>query len=176
MRHRDGSIVTAYTTTRHLLVDLDKVSAFQSRGLARMLIEQYPGLGDCLVVRCGDYSHHLVFDNILPFEYLNRVILLLWDLRIVNDEVLYFREQRGDFSLRVSQKLTENTDKTCPQPVFYLSNNMTQQKDSMIREYLKLLSIFNSSVSDLLQLPLMIFPVIHRISPDLQLHDLLTDV
>lgn len=169
---RNGSMVTAYTTTRHLLVDLDDSTLFQSTGLAILLSKEYPDLGDCLVVSCGDNSHHLVFDNILDFDYLNRVIRLLWDFRYVNDEVRYFRDHRGDFSLRVSEKLTVDEDKQIPRPVYYISNNQTPQRDYQMKNYLELLALFNPTVSELLLKPLPLFPIRHLVSPEIHVHSL----
>ena len=172
MKHHSGCMVTAYTTTQHLLVDLDDCSLFQATGLARLLAEEYLDLGDCLIVQCGDYSHHLIFDNKLPFEYLNNVIKLLWDFRYVNDEVKYFRDVRGDFSLRVSEKLTEDSDKSVPNPIYYLSNNQTNQRDAKILDYLKLLSLFNPTANELLVKPLPLYPIQYLFAPDLHLHSL----
>lgn len=172
MKGNDGSMVAAYTTTQHLLVDLDDCSLFQATGLAHLLCIEYPDLGDCLVVQCGERSHHLVFDNHMPFDYLNNVIKLLWDFGIVNDEVKYFREMRGDFSLRISEKLTVDIDKKIPEAIYYLSNNQTPQRDEMIIRYLQALSFFNPTVYELLVKPLCLFPVRHLFGFGLQLHDL----
>lgn len=172
MDDRIGAMVTAYTTTEHLLIDLDKCTLFQALGMTHILCVENADLGDCLIVQCSERSHHLIFDNKLDFDYLNRVIRLLWDFRYVNDEVRYFREQRGDFSLRVSEKLTIDEDKQIPQPIYYIANNITPQRDLMILEYLQLLNLFNPTVSELLLKPLPLFQLRCLLEPDLYLHDL----
>ena len=172
MKVESGDIVTAYTTTQHLLIDLDHASPYAASGLALQLCRDFPYLGNCLVVHNGGKSCHLIFDNIVPFEKLTHIIKLLWDFKIVNDEVVYFREQRGDFSLRVSEKLTVDADRPIPQPIFWIANNMTDCHDSKILDYLHLLSFFNPTVCELIAKPLPLFPILHLASPDLVVYSL----
>lgn len=168
----DGRIVCAYTSTQHLLVDLDHASTFQATGLAIELIKSFPYLGNCLVVDNRGRSHHLVFDNICDFSLLENIIDILYDFSIVNPEVAYFRSQRGDFSLRVSEKITIDEVRPVPNPAFFIANNRTLKHDGKILDYLALLNHFNPSVSRLLESPLPIFPICRLVSSDLVVYTL----
>ena len=173
MSKTSGDIVTAYTTTQHLLLDLDSTSNFQARGLALVLCKHWPDLGNCLVVQCGSQSHHLIFDNILPFQMLSNYIHALWDLSIVNPEVVYFRQQRGDFSLRVSPKLTVDEDKKVPIPTHLIINDIVARQSRMIDEYLKLLAIFNPKIEFFAELPYLLCSLVYRKSYRLCLYQIL---
>lgn len=57
----NGKLICGYTTKEHLLVDLDNCSLRKALCIAKMIMKDYPDVGDCLVVQCAEDSHHLIF-------------------------------------------------------------------------------------------------------------------
>ncbi|MCJ7573953.1 hypothetical protein MUO93_06785 [Candidatus Bathyarchaeota archaeon] len=156
----EPNFIIGYTTRTHLLLDLDDTSLEKARRLAYMIMEEWPKVGDCLVVESSRkrlvvrvrYSwnnhpwmsrespnYHLIFDNIVGYNTCCRICETLAELGVLNRDYVKIRTFRGDMTLRVShQNLSTGAVKPPPEPVEYLFNTAQKWRDQKIDDYLAL--------------------------------------
>ena len=136
-------IIWGYSTNQHLLIDADNKTLKQAIWLGRFVQNTWP-VGDCLVLKSSERkedfiyfynaednvfgiahvrpeSYHLVFDAIIGWSEIKRIIYELVEMGIISREFYEFRLWRNDLTLRISGKVCDN-GKVCapPRPVAYL--------------------------------------------------------
>jgi hypothetical protein len=155
-------LILGYTTRDHLLLDLDETSLSDVVGLARLIMQSWPKVGDCLVIESSTPSkrsylkyddkgiphekwvyqnYHLVFDAPIGYEACVAVIDTLVDLDILNPEYKQIRMFRGDMTLRVSPKWLQHRTIPSPKIVSGLVNPSCHANLGGIESYLHLYSI-----------------------------------
>lgn len=107
-------LVVGYTTQDHLLIDLDNSSEFIAKQITKDIQDEYPFVGDALLVRSSDKHHHVVFDDFVPWTRLVRIIEVLADLGIVQKNYAQVRTFRRDLTLRISDKKGEDRYRPVP--------------------------------------------------------------
>jgi hypothetical protein len=156
-RAPDRLLIIGYTTRRHLLLDLDDTSLEKARRLADLIIDEWPEVGDCLILQSSvallsvrlRYSwnnwpwisvtrpgFHLVFDNCIGYNKACRICETLAGLNVLERDYLRIRTFRGDMTLRVSEAALSTGAKPAPEPVEYLINTAQKWRDRKIDEYL----------------------------------------
>jgi hypothetical protein len=137
----NGKLILGYSSQNQLLLDLDNCSVKKAIWLARMIQQEWPEVGDCLVVHCGADSHHLVFSNRLSWSKISKILSVLCGLGILEKDYMKIRRFRKDLTLRVSPKQEENKFKPTPLPVAYLHGN-NKSENNLINNYLAVLEYF----------------------------------
>lgn len=95
--------IIGYTTKEHLILDLDKThSLWATERLVRMIQNEYPDLGDCLISQSSYDGYHCIFDNKITWKRIMHVSRTLTGLNIVNRNFTKVRSFREDLTLRVS--------------------------------------------------------------------------
>lgn len=155
-RHRKPNLNIGYTTRNHLCLDLDKTSTYKATKLINILMNEYPELGDALLLvssstykaityyvevhRLTHSTHpaqniHVIFSNTVPYEHSCRIIEALARLDVVNQQYVHIRQMRNDMTLRVSRtELTDHT-KPKPKPITYIVNPNSPKIDEGILNY-----------------------------------------
>jgi hypothetical protein len=150
-------MIIGYTTRRHLLLDLDDTSLEKARRLAYLIINEWPEVGDCLILRTSDNplnvslryswnnwpwisvtrpSYHLVFDNCIGYNKACKICETLAGLNVLERDYLRIRTFRGDMTLRVSEAALSTGAKPAPEPIEYLINTAQKWRDRKIDDYL----------------------------------------
>ena len=167
----DKPLIVGYTTSNHLLLDLDNTTYQKVRALSKLIIQHFPKVGDALIMQSNtprnipmkyptptikplDFqyvsSYHLIFNNIIPYDYSCEIIEILASLDVLNEDYVKIRKFRGDMTLRVSPAYLYNETKPVPMIKGYIKNNKNKGHDGMIWKYLRLLDIvtcfFNSGI------------------------------
>jgi hypothetical protein len=158
-------LIIGYTTRSHLLLDLDETSTDRAAALAKLIIQSFPDVGDCLVVESSTPSKrsylkyddrgipherwvyqnfHLVFDANIGYERCVAIIDTLVDLDILNSEYKQIRLFRGDMTLRVSPKWLQNRIIPRPKACMHIHNVETPFNYGGIDKYLKTLAAAKS--------------------------------
>lgn len=141
-----SNLIVGYTTQDHLLLDLDHTSLFKAVKIAKMIQKEYPDVGDCLVVESSKDHYHLVFDDVLEWEQIVRIISTLAALNIVEKNYRDVRNFRRDLTLRVSEKHTALNTRPVPEPVLLICCNHSCDRAGKIEQYLNVLSCFNDHI------------------------------
>ena len=120
-----------------------------ARRIANIVMESWPEVGDCLIVRSSARHYHLVFDAILQWHKIERIIQALGILSILQSKYVYYRMLTRNTVLRISEKVTENAIKDAPIPVSIEQNNSKNNFDTLseqgiagIARYLLFLSAY----------------------------------
>jgi hypothetical protein len=150
-------LIIGYTTRRHLLLDLDNTSEDKVNWLANMIMDEWPEVGDCLVlcssesplqvelkyswdnrpwIRVTRSNYHLVFDNIIGYNKACKIIETLEGLNILQRDYSKIRAFRGDMTLRVSEAALSTGVKPAPKKVMWILQMGNKMHDRMIDEYL----------------------------------------
>ncbi len=158
-------LVCGYTTRQHLLLDLDETSQDRAVALARLIMESYPDVGDCLVLEsstpsvksCLKYddngvpherwvyqNFHLVFDAPVGWARCVHIIETLWALGCLNPEYMDIRQFRGDMTLRTSPKQLHHRTIPAPKPIQHLLNANQPFSYGNIRKYREFLDMTKS--------------------------------
>ena len=160
---RKPNLNIGYTTRRHLLLDLDKTTLTKAAALVRLIIRDYPEVGDCLILRSsegdgristkhdnyqrpyhkldGD-SFHLVFSGDIGYNKCCRIIEALAGCYILNKDYVKLREFRGDMTLRISpQHLSTGKIKPAPVCVAGVLNKKYRGDGEGIADYLRVSGI-----------------------------------
>lgn len=132
-----------YTTRNHLCLDFDNTSYFKVANLVKILMRNYPEIGDCITLvssrppqlerwkyppgkppqkQTRAHNYHVVFNNRLSYERSCKIIETLAYLGVLDEAYIKIREMRNDMTLRVSQ--TVNVEQTKPKPALieYIQN------------------------------------------------------
>lgn len=150
-------LIVGYTTRKHLLLDLDNTSEDKVNWLANMIMDEWPEVGDCLVlcssesplqvelkyswdnrpwIRVTRSNYHLVFDNIIGYNKACKIIETLEGLNILQRDYSKIRAFRGDMTLRVSESVLSTSVKPAPEKVMWILQMGNKMHDRMIDEYL----------------------------------------
>lgn len=138
-------LVVGYTTQDHLLVDLDNCSEYKAKILANKILSEYPFLGDCLIVKSSDAHYHLIFDDLVKWERLVRIIEVLADLGIVQKNYAQVRTFRRDLTLRISDKKGVDRYRPVPDPICEITVPHECNNHNGVGKYLYYLRMFNQS-------------------------------
>lgn len=154
--------IVGYTTRRHLLVDLDNCTLTKAKGIARLVMERWNKVGDCLILRSSEGSHRitmiataepghvieynrdnymLVFDGQIGYNLCCKILETLAGLDVLNEAFMEIRLFRGDLTLRVSPKEYGDRYVPIPEPVSFVVNPWTVQHDGLIDNFLEALEI-----------------------------------
>lgn len=158
VRRLEPNFLIGYTTRRHLILDVDDTSLTKLERIVRMILTEYPEVGDCLIMLSSNkpshlelsYSphrrpyhirrssnYHLIFNNIIGYNKCCKIIEVLARLNILNADYVKIRNFRGDMTLRVShENLSTGAVKPPPEPVELVLNLASKWSDGMINEYL----------------------------------------
>ena len=163
----DKKLVVGYTTREHLVLDLDNTSIRKVWSLAIMLMENYPEIGHCIIMRSSREKgepftritkkgiprlhlpkacYHLIFDNVIGYKRCIQIILTLVDLDILDHQYKRIRMFRGDMTVRISPMVLSETIKEAPIPVMQVTNIYTHNNDNKIRDYLSAYNAVNGTV------------------------------
>jgi hypothetical protein len=153
-------LIVGYTTRSHLLLDLDETSYYDVVRLARIIMRNYPDVGNCLVVesstpsirtylkyddkgvpheRLAYQNFHLVFDSPVGYDRCVAIIDTLVELNILAPEYKQIRMFRGDMTLRVSQKILHHRIIPAPKPRKLLANLGNMSDFENIYQYVTLI-------------------------------------
>ena len=89
-------LVCGYTCQDHLLVDLDACSLWQAARIAIITRQEYPQVGDCLIVQSSEHHYHLIFDAKLEWEKIHDIVMTMGALGIVEKNFSMVRELRHE--------------------------------------------------------------------------------
>lgn len=163
-----GNLILGYTTRRHLILDLDNSTLEKTTRIARMIMREWPKVGDCLILRSSEGSgclrirysrmgrplvtyrrdnYHLVFDNGIGYNASCRICETLAGIGILNKDYVRIREFRGDMTLRVGPSILIAGNKPIPEPVGAIITRRSDKKDWWILHYLRCLDIARSLFS-----------------------------
>lgn len=155
-------LIIGYTTRSHLLLDLDETSLPDVTALAKMIMQSYPDVGDCLICESSTPSktsylkyddkgipherlvyqnYHLVFDAPINYERCVHVVDALVALDVLNPEYRDIRMFRGDMTLRISKKTLSHRTIPNPKPIAYLENHAHAVTYGNIKKYEKALEL-----------------------------------
>ena len=151
-----GALILGYTTRRHLILDLDNTGLDYAARMARLIMEEWPRVGDCLILESTTQpdqvrlaynkwgrvlvihdrpNYHLVFDNLIGYNTAGRICRVLAGLGVLEKDYDKIREFRGDMTLRVSEAVMMDTTKPVPREVLYVFGNYPPYRGQYIREY-----------------------------------------
>lgn len=153
-----------YTTREHLCIDLDNTSKRKVFGLVELIMQYYPCVGHCLILKSSSpsfkyvvkYVHgegikmlttrhnfHVIFDNIIGYDECCHIIETLAHLGVINEEYIRIRRFRNDMTVRVSKTVLLDTVKEAPTPVAYVQNGMEKKRGEGIDRYLNFYFLVN---------------------------------
>lgn len=151
-----GNLILGYTTRRHLILDLDNSGLPHVLGLVHLIMEAWPKVGDCLVLRTSKPkdqvrlaynkwgrplvihdrpNHHLVFDNLIGYNTAAKICRCLAGLGVLEADYEKIREFRGDMTLRVSESIKYAGVSPVPKERAYCHNTRTTHSDGYINQY-----------------------------------------
>jgi len=151
-----------YTTREHLCLDLDNTSVTKVFNLIDMLMQNYPQLGNALVLEsssgklCEKWNYlvsgflefhvkrsnyHIIFNNYVGYEFCCHVIETLAELGVINKEYIRIREMRNDMTIRVSQTVNVEGVKQKPRIICLIINPFCEQKTAGIYRFLRLFKL-----------------------------------
>jgi hypothetical protein len=155
-------LILGYTTRSHLLLDLDETSLPDVTVLAKHIMDNWPEVGDCLVVESSTPSKtsylkydgqgipherlvyqnfHLVFDCPIGYNRCLEIIDTLVALDILNSEYKDIRMFRGDMTLRLTPKVLSHRTIPAPKPITIIENQKHCFTYGFINKYLSMLKI-----------------------------------
>ena len=153
----DMKLIIGYTTREHLILDLDNTSLHHVLGLANILMNEYPEIGNILIMRSSKQEKeygtridrhgiprhnfrkecfHLITDNIIGYNRCVHIINTLVDLGILETAYRRIRMFRGDMTLRVSPMILSTGIKAAPEPIICIIRHKKRSEISGILEYL----------------------------------------
>jgi hypothetical protein len=148
-----------YTTKDHLCIDLDNTSFFKVYNLVKMIMSEYPNVGDCLILSssyqkqvlkwnyppCQNMmlkvkrdNFHVIFDNFIGYEMCCKIIENLAYLGVINEQYIRIREMRNDMTIRVSKTECVEYTKRKPMIIGYVLNENTKKRDKGIDAFIAL--------------------------------------
>jgi len=123
-----------------------------------MIMREFPEVGNALIVLSssgnrehiiditkkgrpkhfyGKDSFHIVFDNIVSYDYICEIIEVLVRLHILPLAYLTIRQFRGDMTLRLTGAKLLNKTKSAPVLLEHIHNPYIKKEDNKIKDYLK---------------------------------------
>lgn len=158
-KFKQSYLVIGYTTSDHLLLDLDNTSYTKARKLAKLIMKEFSMLGDCVIMRSSTRkiydmkiykpceqvqqltirdNYHLIFSEKIGFDQCCNIIEVLCEFGILDKDYKLIRSFRGDMTLRVSGTQQTVGYKPAPEFVEYLINPRHEKKGKGIEEYFNL--------------------------------------
>ena len=155
-------LILGYTTRRHLLLDLDDTGLPMAMRIARLIQENWPLVGDCLIlqsswaplkvelryswnnwpwIKVTRPSHHLVFDGLIGYNRACRICEVLAGLRVLPKAFMEIRGFRGDMTLRVSSAPMRDKERPTPQIVARVQAPRPIQRGGYIDQFVNLKKI-----------------------------------
>ena len=155
-------LVLGYTTRRHLLLDLDDTGLPMAMRIARLIQEEWPEVGDCLVlqsswaplkvelryswnnwpwVKVTRPSHHLVFDGLVGYNKCCHICEVLAGVRVLPKAFVEIRGFRGDMTLRISPAAMRDKERPAPVVVARVQAPRPVQRGGYIEEFVNLKKI-----------------------------------
>lgn len=125
--------------------------------LTRMIMEQWPEVGDALILRSSEGSgridtkydnyhrpyhrldgdsYHVVFDGLIGYNKACRIIEALAGVHVLNRDYVKLRTFRGDMTLRVSPQVLASGVKPAPVAVAGIKNAKFRGAGEGIAQYL----------------------------------------
>jgi hypothetical protein len=96
-------LIVGYTTTDHLILDLDKSRSLNMTvKIVKMIQREYPDVGDCLISQSSYDGFHCIFDNRLSWDRILHICKTLMVLGILNRNFIAVRKFREDLTLRIT--------------------------------------------------------------------------
>jgi hypothetical protein len=140
----DNFVVVGYSTSQHLLLDLDRIGFYRAQAIAHMVYINYPHVGAYLVVHSSGNNFHVVYDALIGWRKITKIVSTLAGLHILNRDYMRIRKFRGDLTLRVNGHLTTAGPKFPPTPyLLYMPANYNIKKGGGILRYLNVLEAYN---------------------------------
>ena len=149
-------MIVGYTTRDHLLLDLDDSSLPKVAGLVRRVMENYPEVGDALILLSSPHeldikvhyydglprfsvtreSYHVVFSGRIGYNKCCAICAALASVNILERSYIRCRNFRGDMTLRVSQSHLSTGTKPAPVAVCSIKNKGYDGSGDGIEDYL----------------------------------------
>lgn len=141
-----------------MILDLDNSGLEYAERIARMVMHEWPRVGDCLILESTTQpdrvrlsynkwgrplvihdrpNHHLVYGGLIGYNTAAKICRTLAGLGVLEEDYDKIREFRGDMTLRVSPSSMMDEVKPEPRAVLYLLNDNADWSDIYIKEYLK---------------------------------------
>jgi hypothetical protein len=136
---------------------LDKTTLTKAARIARLIMDQYPEVGDVLILRSSEGSgridlkydnfkrpyhrfegdgYHLVFSGKIGYNKACRIIEALAGVHVLNKDYVKIREFRGDMTLRISPQVLSTGIKPAPVCICALKNAKYRGDGEGINAYL----------------------------------------
>jgi hypothetical protein len=163
--------IVGYSTIEHLCLDLDNTTLTKAHKLVKLIMREWPEVGDCLIAFSGGggkdgifttwwepfkftqcrrlYNFHAVFDNKLSWNKITKITRTLAACGVLERDYEKIRKWRGDLTIRVSAKCSRISPKPPPEPVLYICNPYAKEHHGYIDRYLA----FREAVIAALSLP-----------------------
>jgi hypothetical protein len=157
-----------YTTREHLCLDLDNTSFFKTENLVKLLMCQYPFLGDALIMcsskpklrisyrpdtilvpnmKVRRHNYHVIFNNSIDYEMSCKIIEALAELDVIARDFTRIRQMRNDMTLRVSRTVNMQHTKPAPTLEKYVVNPHAINRGDGIMRYMTLRLCFDALTS-----------------------------
>jgi len=120
------------------MIDVDVTTPYKALGLAKLLMEHYPEVGNCLIMRTHEDRHvldqvpryhtfrglvfwrsnfHLIFGGMIGRDNVFAILDMLAGLDVLDQTFIDIRRDRGDMTLRINAM--RFLDRARPAPEFY---------------------------------------------------------
>ena len=149
-------LIVGYTCRDHLLLDLDDSSLPKVTGLVRKVMENYPEVGDALILLSSPHdldikvhyygglprfsvtreSYHVVFSGRIGYNKCCTICAALASVNILERSYIRCRQFRGDMTLRVSPSHLSTGTKPAPVAVCSIRNQWYDGSGDGIEDYL----------------------------------------
>jgi hypothetical protein len=143
------SSVAGYSARQHLILDLDSSkSTSKAVKLVRLIQQEYPDVGSCLICQSSVEKHHAIFNARLSWSrimHICRTLTAFSDRNtILDSNFIKIRSFREDLTLRVSPVARSLGDHGPPVPVAFVRADGPHTGFSGIGCYLNSLHEFNT--------------------------------
>jgi len=154
-----SNLVCGYSTSRHLILDLDGIDTYKTVRLVRLLQLDYTDLGCALVLRSSRNGRHVVFDEYVGWDRILSITDTLSALHLLNYGYQFLRLWRGDLTLRVSPKQGTRLAERSPRPLDLLHSRRGCCHLHGIRGYLEVLKAFSPELQSIETITYPVNPV-----------------
>ena len=122
-------------------------AAFGKQQITKMIIQEWPQVGDCLIVQSSEHHYHLIFDSQLNWTKIYDITQNLGALGIVEKNFMWVRELRHDLTLRISPKKYRDHTSQTPLPIRLIGENEPENSYGILK-YLRCLEAFMNTTED----------------------------
>jgi hypothetical protein len=148
---------------------LDNTSYFKTENFVKLLMREYPYLGDALIMcsskpkfverlrHIGTYvpttlvrrhNYHVIFNNSIDYEMSCKIIETLAELDVIARDFIRIRQMRNDMTLRVSPTVNMQYTKPAPTLEKLVVNPYAINKGDGIMRYIALRLCFGTLTSN----------------------------